>query len=272
MQESPSYNSAFNIDYENAEQFEDALNSGIKVKGKTVKFVVSKCVPDSALGFNCWAGEHLNFISDDQPDISSGDIVLGLIMDEPSKTLLLGSWKIDYKILEIVPLAETESTEVPTEDLGMIAISQPSSYYVGKPYMDVVSQLEQEGFSNIITRATYDLYFSTSKKEIVDSVVIGDISSFEKGDSFNPDVGVFVIYHMYYKDNPDLRTYHGVVYDRAFSCSDHDGLRARFKCTYLFNESEHTVIYIMYTSAGGSKTRSKSGTYAGLLDDGITIT
>lgn len=88
------------IDYNDASSFENALNSGIKVNGKTVKFEVKNYEPNSAMGINCWAGEHLNFISDNELDVKAGDFVIGRVKEEPTKNFL-GSWKIKYDVIEI---------------------------------------------------------------------------------------------------------------------------------------------------------------------------
>lgn len=49
------------IDYGDAESFEVALNEGKNLEGKVVRFVAGEFHPDSKLGYNVWAGEHLNF-------------------------------------------------------------------------------------------------------------------------------------------------------------------------------------------------------------------
>lgn len=115
------------IDFEDAATFEKALNDGEKVKGKIVKFDVVEYKPDSALGINCWSGEHLNFISEIELNVSKGDIVVGRITDEPSKNL--GSWKILYEVIGINPdgVAETttgEQTEGTTEEQAEITTEE----------------------------------------------------------------------------------------------------------------------------------------------------
>lgn len=50
------------IDYADAESFEAALNEGEDLEGKIVQFEALELHPDSAVGYNVWAGEHLNFI------------------------------------------------------------------------------------------------------------------------------------------------------------------------------------------------------------------
>ena len=63
------------IDYGDAESFEAALNEGENLEGKVVRFVAGELHPQSKLGYNVWAGEHLNFVSSRNPDIQEGDTV-----------------------------------------------------------------------------------------------------------------------------------------------------------------------------------------------------
>ena len=107
------------VDYADAVSFEQALNDGEKVNGKIVQFDVVEYKPDSALGINCWAGEHLNFISENELDVSVGDVIVGYVTKEASKTL--GSWKIPYEVLEIQSgsttrdIVEIEDNNIPEE-------------------------------------------------------------------------------------------------------------------------------------------------------------
>ena len=70
------------VDYADAVSFEQALNDGEKVNGKIVQFDVVEYKPDSALGINCWAGEHLNFISENELDVNVGDVFVGYVKKE----------------------------------------------------------------------------------------------------------------------------------------------------------------------------------------------
>ena len=91
------------VDYSDASSFESALNSGKKVKGKTVKFELIAYKPESALGINCWAGEHLNFISSKELDVESGDIIVALVTGEARNTLFsTDRWIIDFEVIEII--------------------------------------------------------------------------------------------------------------------------------------------------------------------------
>lgn len=86
--------SATTLDYGDAESFEAALNAGENLEGKTVRFYASELHPDSAMGYNVWAGEHLNFISARNPDIKAGDIV---DVKATEITSTMGSWFIKYE-------------------------------------------------------------------------------------------------------------------------------------------------------------------------------
>lgn len=103
-------NSEYTIDYSSASDFEKALNDGIDVNGKIVMFDVIDYQPDSAMGINCWSGEHLNFISSEKLDVNKGDIIIGLVTDKPSK--ILGSWKINYEVLNIEKKANDNTVDI----------------------------------------------------------------------------------------------------------------------------------------------------------------
>ena len=82
------------VDYENAEDFEAALNAGEDLTGKVVSFTVSELIPDSAFGYNMTAGEHLNFCSESNPGAKAGDTVKVKVTKVAS---MFGSWIISYK-------------------------------------------------------------------------------------------------------------------------------------------------------------------------------
>ncbi|MCQ2087058.1 MAG: hypothetical protein MJZ37_03190 [Bacilli bacterium] len=85
-------------DYVNAELFESALNAGEDTIGKTVCFVADTIKPDSAFGFNIWAGEHLNFISETNPGVKEGDNLTVTVGEVEN---FLGSWLIKYDLIYI---------------------------------------------------------------------------------------------------------------------------------------------------------------------------
>lgn len=81
------------INYADAESFEAALNKGENLEGKIVQFVAGELKPDSAFGYNIWAGEHLNFVSSRNPDVKQGDTV---VVKTTTIESTLGSWIIKY--------------------------------------------------------------------------------------------------------------------------------------------------------------------------------
>ena len=85
------------IDYGDAESFETALNEGKNLEGKIVRFVAGEFHPNSAWGYNVWAGEHLNFVSSEHPDIQEGDTVVVKVTTVKNA---LGSWIINYEKVE----------------------------------------------------------------------------------------------------------------------------------------------------------------------------
>lgn len=104
-------NSKVTLDYGDAASFEAALNAGENLEGKTVQFIAGELHPDSAFGYNVWAGEHLNFVSSRNPDIQEGDTVS---VKATEITSTLGSWVIKYEKIENAELGDT--TIVSTND------------------------------------------------------------------------------------------------------------------------------------------------------------
>ena len=81
------------VDYANVEDFEAALNAGEDLTGKTVTFTVREVHPNSAFGYNLFAGEHLNFVSSKTPGIKEGETVTVKVKEVSS---IFGSWIITY--------------------------------------------------------------------------------------------------------------------------------------------------------------------------------
>lgn len=85
------------LDYANAEAFEAALNAGENLTGKTVRFVVTKFIPNSFFGYNLVGGQHLNFCSPHNPDAEVGQELTVVVQDVVST---MGSWIISYEFTE----------------------------------------------------------------------------------------------------------------------------------------------------------------------------
>lgn len=93
-----SCGSATPVDYENEVTFEAALNNGENLVGKTVRFTALELRPQSIFGYNIFAGEHLNFVSTENPDVNVGDIVTAKVTKIES---ILGSWIIGYEKISV---------------------------------------------------------------------------------------------------------------------------------------------------------------------------
>lgn len=85
------------VDYPNEADFEAALNAGENLIGKTVTFTVTDFKPDSAFGYNLFAGEHLNFVSSEHPNISVGETVTVKVTNVIN---FLQSWIINYEKID----------------------------------------------------------------------------------------------------------------------------------------------------------------------------
>ena len=95
------------IDYGDAESFEAALNEGKNLENKVVRFVAGEFHPDSKLGYNVWAGEHLNFVSSRNPDLQEGDIVT---VRTTTIENVIGSWVINYEKVDNAVVGEDTIT------------------------------------------------------------------------------------------------------------------------------------------------------------------
>lgn len=213
----------YTIDYPDAASFESALNEGEIVKDKIVQFQVKEYKPESAIGVNCWAGEHLNFVSKNELPVRKGDIVVGRITEEP--TTILDCWKVPYEVLDIKSgassapidqnentgsdseviesvLTEPSTTEPPTTEPpatentvtepALIVMELDSAAYVGRNPQDVEKELKDVGFENV--KLVESVTTDTSKTDgTIDSVTIAS-ASFSKGDSFEQDAEVIITY------------------------------------------------------------------------------
>lgn len=144
----------YSLDYTDAQSFEEALNNGSKVDGKIVQFNVVEYKPDSAMGINCWSGEHLNFISETKLDVSSGDIIIGRVKSEPTK--VLGSWKIYYDVLSINGKKTEENTIIKTEETE--APKNPSPVFYSTNDYETAKQGNTGVFAYRDRAGSYDIY------------------------------------------------------------------------------------------------------------------
>mgnify|MGYP001203889226 CR=1 FL=1 len=76
------------------QEFESALNDGEDMTGAVVSVEVKELAPDSAFGYNIQAGEHLNFVSESNPNVEVGDEIVVEVTEIRS---VMGSYIINYK-------------------------------------------------------------------------------------------------------------------------------------------------------------------------------
>lgn len=94
-------------DYGDAESFEAALNNGENLEGKIVNIKIANVETQSVYGYNLWAGEHLNFVSEKNPNVSTGDTISVKITEVKST---LGSWIIKYEKVGNATITDTTIT------------------------------------------------------------------------------------------------------------------------------------------------------------------
>lgn len=190
--------SDYEVYYADADSLEKALNNGAKVNGKVVKFIVNEYKPDSILGINCWAGEHLNFISDKELNVKKGSVIIGRITNEATNTL--GSWKIPFEALSVSEesakssITTVQDTEA-TSDVEQLKITMKNSSrtYEGMDYLKVKNAFHKIGFSNISL-----VKISTENTTFTDGEVFSiriNGSSFDVGDTFEPEDKVKIKYY-----------------------------------------------------------------------------
>ncbi|GEM_PF-3933724 len=82
------------IDYGDEEAFELMINAGEDMVGKIVRFTAKELHPDSAVGYNIYAGKHLNLVSTGDPGIAQGETVVVRILTVDT---FIGSWLLTYE-------------------------------------------------------------------------------------------------------------------------------------------------------------------------------
>lgn len=268
-------------DYTDAESFEAALNNGAKVNGKIVQFVVVAYKPNSALGINCWAGEHLNFISENELNVTEGDVIIGYVSEEPSKTM--GSWKIPYIVLAIneantdatIPSKpedtkpdDTKPEDTKPEDTKPEDTTPPANTagapddwtnLLEKHYEEVKKKFEDAGFTNIVCVAhEIDYNENNTLEGSVVNIAIGENGencTFSKGEQFAKDVKIRIDYRV--KPAKPASEYEK-AYIRDMS---------NYDLYYMFDTDTKTVVYF-----GTNDTYIEKGTYTGDFATGVTIT
>lgn len=273
------------LDYADAASFEKALNDGVKVNGKIIQFDVVEYKPDSALGINCWSGEHLNFISEEELDVGKGNIIVGRIIEEPTKTL--GSWVIHYEVLSIdgekiegETTDSTDSTEPedpPVSQPTEITLTMGEDDFKGMNYQEAEQFFREMGITNFEYRTV-----NTETESAEDTICyieitewfIGD-SDFVKGDKFDADSTVtFFSYEYEAPTAPSPVFYSTNDYETAkngntgvFSYRDRG---SSYDIYWIIDFDEGYVYY--FTDGNGESSCDRLKIDSGTLNDKVTIT
>lgn len=277
------------LDYSDAKSFEKALNDGEKVAGKTVQFDVQKYNPKSGFGVNCWSGEHLNFISENELDVKEGSIVVGRITEEPA--ILFGSWIVFYEVLEIkenktsstnktqsTTTTSTTNTETQKTTSKKITVTMSEEEFKNLTTADAEKKLKAMGF----TTFKYDTLDAGSRSDLDGKVGAVEIKSWEfgkgdftKGDTYNTDAIVVLWTYKYTEpEKPTPVFYSTNDYETAkkgntgvFSYKNKNG---SYDVYWIIDFDAGYVYY--FTDGNGENTCDKVKIVSGDLNDRITAT
>lgn len=277
----------YTIDYTDAESFESALNDDAKVKDKIVQFYVKEYAPDSILGINCHAGEHLNFLFENELDVEAGDTIIVHITEEPSKVFLIDSWKVPCEFLEFGETGKENNSNTENETSSdsntennneneetEIILTMSEEDFKGMNYKDAEKKFREMGF-NKFEYKTVDTENESSADKIcyieITEFIFGD-SDFAKGDKFDADS--IVTFYSYKYEEPEPVFYSTNDYETAkkgntgvFSYKNKKGSYD----IYWIIDFDAGYVYF-FTEGNGEDTCDKVKIAAGDLNDRITAT
>lgn len=280
--------SAYTLDYADAASFEKALNDGAKVKGKVVQFRVNEYAPDSVLGINCHAGEHLNFLFENELDVKKDDSIVVRVTEEPSKAFLLDSWKIPCEFIEVSEHAESPDNNVENEtsssdsesndpEITEITLTMGKDDFKGMNYQEAETLFREMGFTKFKYR-TVDTETESAENTIcyieITEWLIGK-SNFKKGDKFDVDSTItFFTYKYKAPPKPSPVFYSTNDYETAkkgntgvFSYRDRG---SSYDIYWIIDFDEGYVYY--FTDGNGESFCDRLKIESGTLNDKITIT
>lgn len=128
------------------------------------------------------------------------------IKTEKNLTVNNNDIEIGYKIscysdkIAVTDLYFDENVELQENEIKM---TTDKSSFVYKNYKDVINELEQIGFTNIIEKPLYDIELGFTPEGEVKNVTIDGNDNYSRGDVFQKDVEVIVSYHLKSQDDPE---------------------------------------------------------------------
>lgn len=171
------------------------MHAGENLEGKVVQFVVGELHPQSALGFNLWAGEHLNFVSNRNPDYKQGDTAVVRTTTIESN---LGSWIIHYEKVENGVINERTIKNVSSEVNGEASSAQKNTESIE------VSKPEDSNQTGSTSNSTTFSVGGTSAKETEKALEIKDYGWYINEPSTYDDTVYVEFCTMIYNPNETL--------------------------------------------------------------------
>lgn len=92
--------------YSDDASFESDLNAGKNLENTYVTFLINDVQEESAFGYDLWAGEHLNFVSRKNPNLSKGQVIT--VKARRIKKTLMTSYLIEYEFIKEGYLVDTQ--------------------------------------------------------------------------------------------------------------------------------------------------------------------
>lgn len=199
------------VDYVEEASFEAALNRGESLVGKTVSFTAGEIHPDSAFGYNVWAGEHLNFVSAENPNVKPGDTVIAKVEKAEN---VLGSWIIYYNKLASSEGKVSTQEEIQTEK-PKLEIVDNGWYIDSSAYSDVV----YVDYCAMIYNPSTNLVASFPKVTVRIEDTNGNVLSMDThvGMNIMPNDTITLV-NMFSMQKSDLKNASKIYFD--VSCSD----------------------------------------------------
>ncbi len=257
------------VDYENEVVFEKALNDGIDVTGKTVKFTADELHPDSLVGYNIWSGEHLNFVSESDPGIKQGQVVTAKIL---KYTTEMGSWYLSYEVLDTSSASgsKSEKQDLVLKDSGYTIVQGSYStniYYavvIENPNADYAIEFPK---INIVCKSETGAILK-SEEQVLNYIAAGDTLTY--GNSFSCDEGkpsTVEVTISNNKDNIELHSDSKYVKSSAFEIGNvsffNDGMKATAEVKNTTSKDMDQIAVSVVFSQGGHVI----GGYTGYVDD-----
>lgn len=88
--------------------------------------------------------------------------------------------------------------EIKAAHAGEVTVPDAAKRYLGRGYQQVMQELSDAGFTNLVTEAQKDLKHGwLNRNDSIARITIGGQSQFEKGDWFKPDAIVRLTYHTF---------------------------------------------------------------------------